>query len=455
MNLSDFCDPVETLLQERLELSKELVFRDLVLEKLLRHGSKELPEHMARLLKLAGIEFHSPWFAVLVIRIFELPIQQAPFLTAGSHDKHLLDFDRVGLIVQRAFEPLLSGLGQVLCINMGDGIPCLLNLENLEELQVQGTQQVMGTVTKLAAQAARSVYQQYGIELTVSVSDFCIGAGEISGAYRQAYELSLYGMTAGQADDPVITFAQYQRYQNQQDLNPAKSAHQFYDAVAVGDFAKAEDCLGDMASTELLRHLDGSDLLPCLLRQYIQTALGLFSPPLAPERKFAVLNGISLCMEGYQRTQPDGLGDMDDVLGLVSDLIGCMESALTSECSDQKDDLHMAVNYIQNHYEEPALNVGAVAQRFGFKNAQFSRIFKREIGINPLDYLHYCRINAAKRCLTSTDQPVSQIAQQVGYISSRALIQAFKHYEGMTPGKYRERYLRNRAEGREGTTARG
>ena len=106
MNLSDFCDPVEILLQERLELSKELVFRDLVLEKLLRHGSKELPEHMARLLKLAGIEFHSPWFAVLVIRIFELPIQQAPFLTAGSHDKHLLDFDRVGLIIQRAFEPL-------------------------------------------------------------------------------------------------------------------------------------------------------------------------------------------------------------------------------------------------------------------------------------------------------------------------------------------------------------
>ena len=48
MNLSDFCDPVETLLQERLELSKELVFRDLVLEKLLRHGSKELPEHMVR-----------------------------------------------------------------------------------------------------------------------------------------------------------------------------------------------------------------------------------------------------------------------------------------------------------------------------------------------------------------------------------------------------------------------
>ena len=36
------------------------------------------------------------------------------------------------------------------------------------------------------------------------------------------------------------------------------------------------------------------------------------------------------------------------------------------------------------------------------------------------------------------DISIKDIARQVGYLDSKALIRAFRKYEGITPGKYKE-----------------
>lgn len=66
-----------------------------------------------------------------------------------------------------------------------------------------------------------------------------------------------------------------------------------------------------------------------------------------------------------------------------------------------------------------------------------SRSFKRLTGYGFLDYVHLKRISKAKEYLAQ-DYLVKDIAEQLGYTNSLALIRAFRRYEGMAPSEYRE-----------------
>jgi YesN/AraC family two-component response regulator len=65
-----------------------------------------------------------------------------------------------------------------------------------------------------------------------------------------------------------------------------------------------------------------------------------------------------------------------------------------------------------------------------------SRSYKKFRGINLLDYIHKIRIEKAKLIINSTN--LKDVAQQVGYYESKALIRVFKKYEGVTPGRFKK-----------------
>ena len=428
------------------EAGRLQLMQDLVLEKLFRHSAKELPEHLLRLLNCTGIEFSGAWFAVLVVRVFVLPLE-GQFLTSGPADIHLEDFDRVGIIVREAMTEHLSDLGQVWVVNMGDGPPCLLNLPILNDLSKEEKERIIRRISEHARDAADTIWKKHEIKVTIAISDLWNGISEISNAFQQAYDLSLYAMTAENADEPVFAYSVY----HQQDIFSASLSGaelRFCDAVAGGEWDEAEALLWDLARTDLLRDINSHNLLTYLLRRRIHSALSAIFPPLTPEIKSAVMDDVSVRIREYQRSKRDGVGELEDVLNLVSDLMQCMRSGVSNQYTDKEQAIQEAIDYINDQFAESNLTVGLVSRRFGFSNPRFTKAFRHKTGLNPLDYLHQCRISAAKQKLTGTDLSLSQIAVSVGYISSRALIQAFKHYEGMTPGRYREEYGIKKREGR-------
>lgn len=94
--------------------------------------------------------------------------------------------------------------------------------------------------------------------------------------------------------------------------------------------------------------------------------------------------------------------------------------------------------YIDEHFTDPDLTVGALSERFGMTTANLSLMFKRKLGISPLEYIQQKRVEEAKRLLGSTQMKVSDIAKNVGYYDSRPLMRAFRRIEGTTPAEYRE-----------------
>jgi AraC family transcriptional regulator len=63
--------------------------------------------------------------------------------------------------------------------------------------------------------------------------------------------------------------------------------------------------------------------------------------------------------------------------------------------------------------------------------------FKQMTGLPPYHYQLSCRLEKAKRLLTSTDAPITQIAFDLGFCASQHFSSHFKRAFGITPKAWR------------------
>ena len=86
------------------------------------------------------------------------------------------------------------------------------------------------------------------------------------------------------------------------------------------------------------------------------------------------------------------------------------------------------------------ISLTALAQRFGYTPSYLNRIFKKEYGVSPLQYLTDLRISRAKELLLRhPDISIKTVASSVGYEDSRYFSRIFKNETGMTPSAWTER----------------
>lgn len=97
--------------------------------------------------------------------------------------------------------------------------------------------------------------------------------------------------------------------------------------------------------------------------------------------------------------------------------------------------------YIEEHFDQD-LTLIKLASLVHVSPYHLAHLFKEEMGISPIKYLIQCRIEEAKRLLTHTSVPISEIASKVGYPNSIYFNLIFKKMTGVPPGKYRKKSKR-------------
>jgi AraC family transcriptional regulator len=95
------------------------------------------------------------------------------------------------------------------------------------------------------------------------------------------------------------------------------------------------------------------------------------------------------------------------------------------------------VAVMRNRYHE-RLYVPELAADEYFSSFHFSRIFRRETGASPCQYLTAVRLFEAKRLLRSTSLSVADVACQVGYPGVGTFTTRFTKLVGVSPGRYRQ-----------------
>jgi transcriptional regulator GlxA family with amidase domain len=84
------------------------------------------------------------------------------------------------------------------------------------------------------------------------------------------------------------------------------------------------------------------------------------------------------------------------------------------------------------------LSVEDLASRMSMSVRNFERVFTREVGTTPLQYVVRMRVEAARRRLERSDESLKQVAAATGFGSVEAMRRAFVRVVGTTPQRYRE-----------------
>jgi transcriptional regulator GlxA family with amidase domain len=84
------------------------------------------------------------------------------------------------------------------------------------------------------------------------------------------------------------------------------------------------------------------------------------------------------------------------------------------------------------------LSVDDLADRMSMSVRNFERVFTREVGTTPSQYMLQMRVEAARRELERTQKGLKQVASAVGFGSVDVMRRAFVRLLGITPGRYRE-----------------
>ena len=127
------------------------------------------------------------------------------------------------------------------------------------------------------------------------------------------------------------------------------------------------------------------------------------------------------------------------VCGLLYQLLAMLAEVQNRPCADQGY-LSKAVTYIEANYAQD-LQVSQIADMLGLNRSYFCRVFKRQIGMSPQDYIVSYRLEQAEKLLIGTKLSQKEIALQVGYPDVYALSRMFKRRYGVAPGKFRASHI--------------
>ncbi|AWH49843.1 MULTISPECIES: AraC family transcriptional regulator [Stenotrophomonas] len=97
--------------------------------------------------------------------------------------------------------------------------------------------------------------------------------------------------------------------------------------------------------------------------------------------------------------------------------------------------LQRALRYIDAHLSQP-LRVTELAEVACVSRFHLVRLFRTGTGASPLRYLRRRRIERARQLLPAGDQPMSRLAQHLGFFDQSHFVRSFRAETGCSPGQY-------------------
>lgn len=118
---------------------------------------------------------------------------------------------------------------------------------------------------------------------------------------------------------------------------------------------------------------------------------------------------------------------LDDIFELI----------VRNKSRNKIDSLNMSLNYIEKNLHR-RITLEEVAEHINMSPFYLSKIFKKEIHINFVDYITERKMEKARELLISTKTPIMNIALDLGYNEPNYFSKVFRKATGITPSEYRD-----------------
>ena len=112
-------------------------------------------------------------------------------------------------------------------------------------------------------------------------------------------------------------------------------------------------------------------------------------------------------------------------------------SALTNHVTEDHNILNRVLIYCSKNYKQPDICISSLAREVGISPKYCSHIIGTLMNTNFRQYINALRMIEASRLVSNTDQPITNIAFDVGYDNQSTFNRIFLQTYGMTPTEYR------------------
>lgn len=102
---------------------------------------------------------------------------------------------------------------------------------------------------------------------------------------------------------------------------------------------------------------------------------------------------------------------------------------------DPNTPITAVVEYIRLHIREN-ITLKQLSDKTCMSPTSFYRLFKRELGMSPIDFVLHEKIREAKKLLKNPSIQINEVCHLSGFEDANYFTRLFKKYEGVTPKQY-------------------
>jgi AraC-like DNA-binding protein len=363
-----------------------------------------------------GIGFGGPSFLVLRARVVE---SEVAMVEDRPHDAFA-----VRMVVQDVLSSALSEIGETYILE--SGALELVGIVNASRAAGAALERSLRAVSERSVETLES---RFGVRLVLAFGDVVGAIAFMHESLRQA-ELALsYRYFGGTSS--VILFHDVENREHEY-WYPEDRAKRLSNSLRTGRYSAAEAVLTEVFTENFADRSLPFAMVRFLLFDILSTTVKALSelrqnPTLslpAPER---LVESLSMC-----ETVDSAYDQLLAVFSTICSEVGSHKKSHNASLLDR------IVRFIAENYADRNLGLPLIAERLGITPSYLSSFFKEQTGENLTAHIHSVRIAQAKAILECEDETLDVIADRVGYGSGVALIKAFKRYEGITPGQYKD-----------------
>lgn len=100
------------------------------------------------------------------------------------------------------------------------------------------------------------------------------------------------------------------------------------------------------------------------------------------------------------------------LLDIVYDVLALLEDKFYTLTDSRNRKMVSIEQYIGTHFREQGIGAAAISQEFKISTSYLSRIFRADMGMSVVDYIHRLRIAEGKRLLCESTLSVGEIAKR-------------------------------------------
>ncbi len=131
---------------------------------------------------------------------------------------------------------------------------------------------------------------------------------------------------------------------------------------------------------------------------------------------------------------------MEDVSMILNSIFNNLFKYMPVQNSNEGLLFNRALAYIEGKYTSYEFSLENMSKHLAITVPYLSKVFKENVGVTISDYVWELRLEKAKTLLKSSNLPMKDIVESIGYIDISSFSRKFKEGAGMSPGAYRQKY---------------